>query len=169
MSTTLRVMRHYNADSTNGYDDYACIAFPYRPTDSLPYIPRRPFNGGQCSLKSIRLVDPRVYYKTSSSTCYVPFDAVISFAGGGQDCHLAFGDGLWPAFEADEDVARRLANATVSDLFNLFLSPTAAYYAARHYGIPQSLSGAFDYMAIVECREVTDDTPLRTERIAPHA
>ena len=65
MSTTFRIMRRYDADSTNGYDDYTCIA-PFRqPHDGIPCIPRGPFDGGQ-------------------------------------DYHLAFGDGLWPAFEVTD-------------------------------------------------------------------
>lgn len=55
MSNVLRVFRFSNGDSANGYDDYACIAFPYRPTDSLPYIPRRPFKADDTPLRTERI------------------------------------------------------------------------------------------------------------------
>lgn len=168
MTTTLRIMRHYDADSTDGHDDYVLIAHPYRPADGIPYMQLGPLSNPLRSLRSIRLVDPGAYYR-GPDACYVPFDAVIDASGGENACRLAFGDGRWPAFALSESAARRLAQATVADLFNVFLSPTAAYYAARHYGVPQSLNDAFSCFSAVACHSVDDGQPFGAERIAADA
>lgn len=165
MSTTFRVMRRYDADSTEGYDDYTCIAHPYRPADDTPYMQLGPLSDPLRSLRSICLVDPGAYYR-GPDACYVPFDAVADAFGDVGACRLAFGDGLWPSFRLGEAAARRLARMTVADLFNVFLSPTAAYYAARYYGVPQSLNDAFSYFSAIECRLVDDGQPFKAERIA---
>ena len=161
MTATLRIMRHYDADSTDRYDDYTLIAHPYQPADDIPYVPQGALPHSLHSLRSIHLVDPGAYYR-GPDACYVPFDA-------DRPRRLAFGDGRWPAFSLAEPAARRLARMTVADLFNVFLSPTAAYYAARHYGVPQSLNDAFSYFSAVECRMVDNDQPLNVERIVTDA
>ena len=165
MTTTLRLMRHYDADSTDGYDDYTLIAHPYRPTDNAPYVSKGALPHRLHGLRSIRLVDPGAYYR-GADACYVPFDAVFD---ADRPHRLAFGDGRWPAFSLAEPAARRLAQTTVADLFNVFPAPTAAYYAARHYGVPQSLNDAFSYLSALGCHSVDDGRPLKAERIAVNA
>lgn len=168
MTGILRIVRHYDCDNVACHSDYTLITHPYRPADDAPYVPQGELPHRLHSLRSIRLVDPGAYYKGATS-CYVPFDAVFDRSGDENTCRLAFGDGRWPAFSLAEPAARRLARMTAADLFNVFLSPTAAYYAALHYGVPQSLNDAFSYFSALECHAVDDGQPFRAERITADA
>ena len=165
MTATLHIVHHRTYDGTEDCSDYTLIVHSYRPVDDTPYIPQGKLPHSLRSLRSVRLVDPGAYYR-GPAACYIPFDAVFD---ADRPHHLAFGDGRWPAFSLAEPAARRLAQMTVADLFNVFVSPTASYYAARYYGVPQSFSDAFSYFSAIECRVVGGSQPLKVERITVNA